>query len=104
MFGTVLTLIYGLVLRATRATGYPCYEALEGGGFRECLVIPGIFVETGDGPWQSELSSHSGDSKPCRFCEMGSTVKERSSDSGFLSIMQVRFMRWPTSYHANGIY
>ncbi|PIL32421.1 hypothetical protein GSI_05123 [Ganoderma sinense ZZ0214-1] len=74
--------------RSVRDTGYVCNEALEGGGSRECLIIPGIFVETGDGPWQSELSSHSGDSKPCRFCEMGGNVKERSSDDGFLAIME----------------
>ncbi|KAI0816958.1 hypothetical protein BC628DRAFT_1304362, partial [Trametes gibbosa] len=64
------------------------YDFASGDGFGECLTIPSLFVETGDGPWQSELSSHSGDSKPCRFCDVGGTVKERSSDTGFLAIMQ----------------
>lgn len=76
--------------RSVQETGLLCPDALAEGGFGECLTIPSLFVETGDGPWQSELSSHAGDSKPCRFCDMGGSVKERSSDTGFLAIMRVR--------------
>ena len=65
----------------------------------ECLVIPELFVETGDGPWQSELTSHAGDSKPCRFCEVGGTTEERSSDIGFLAIMKVSHFFAQASLH-----
>ncbi len=77
------------VYRTVQDTGLLCPDALADGGFGECLTIPSLFVETGEGPWQSELSSHAGDSKPCRFCDMGGSVKERSSDAGFLAIMLV---------------
>ncbi|KAI0667569.1 hypothetical protein C8Q78DRAFT_1031661 [Trametes maxima] len=58
-------------------------------------MLPNLFVGTGDGPWQSECSSHSGDSKPCRFCDVGGSVKERSSDDGFLAIMSLGVQRTP---------
>ncbi|KAI0632552.1 hypothetical protein C8Q77DRAFT_1196027 [Trametes polyzona] len=83
-------------LRGVAETGLVCLNtSAEDGHCGECLVIPNLFVETGDGPWQSELSSHSGDSKPCRFCEVGGTVEERSSDSGFLSLMRTGCRRTP---------
>ncbi|CDO70460.1 hypothetical protein BN946_scf184569.g3 [Trametes cinnabarina] len=82
-------------LRSVEETGFLCHDALVAAGVGECLTIPSLFVETGDGPWQSELSSHAGDSKPCRFCDVGGTVKERSSDDGFLAIMRPGIQRTP---------
>ena len=75
--------------RSIQDTGLKCVEACDSGGYRDCLVLPNLFVKTGDGPWQSEMTSHSGDSKPCRFCNVGGSVQERSSDEGFLDLMKV---------------
>ncbi|KAI0668320.1 hypothetical protein C8Q78DRAFT_980185, partial [Trametes maxima] len=84
-------------LRCVSQTGLICPDIASEGGHlgAECLMLPNLFVGTGDGPWQSELSSHSGDSKPCRFCDVGGSVKERSSDEGFLAIMSTGVQRTP---------
>ncbi|KAI0702836.1 hypothetical protein C8T65DRAFT_810964 [Cerioporus squamosus] len=85
-------------LRSVKDTGIVCYDALaveQDRAQTECLLLLDLFVGTGDGPWQSELSSHSGDCCPCRFCSMGGNIKERSSDEGFLAIMQAGLPRRP---------
>ncbi|KAI0643316.1 hypothetical protein C8Q79DRAFT_915567 [Trametes meyenii] len=86
-------------LRSVAKTGLVCIDVAgcESGNSvgSECLIIPDLFVKTGDGPWQSEMCSHSGDSKPCRFCNVGGTVQERSSDDGFLAIMKPGEQRTP---------
>ncbi|RDX43988.1 hypothetical protein OH76DRAFT_1360353, partial [Lentinus brumalis] len=87
-------------LQTVKDTGLICYDALEaerGSGRAESLLLLDLFVGTGDGPWQSELSSHSGDGCPCRFCRMGGNVMTRSSNEGFLAIMQMGPPRTPGS-------
>lgn len=84
-----------IIYRSVKESGLICHDS----GLSEdsdadpqsckCLILPDLFVGTGDGPWQSELSSHSGDAHPCRFCTMGGNTKERPSDEGFMAIMEV---------------